>query len=129
MDIFIPILTSTAKILVGRYRLAFTFNNANQELPDITSPRSISIMGKSMILEKTVIDRANLKYYVYIELKENPVPIMALVIGVLIILGLSLIYLTFSSIEKIVETSPTTVAAVSIAGLLLIGFLTTKKFL
>lgn len=107
---FIPeytwIVTNFSSVLyVGRHILVMKDVSTFAPLPIISVPKQYTIEDKGVIIEKTIADEVNRKYYVYFTIVDNPVPVAAIVVGILVVLGLSLTIMAFDRIERIIDTS------------------------
>jgi hypothetical protein len=103
--LFIPLFNAeSSDTFIGKYRIVFKDVKDFTKLPVITEAKEYKILGKTVEITRTAFDLNNLRYYIYVEIKENPLPVLALVIAVLSVLGLSLTYMTFSKIEKIIDS-------------------------
>lgn len=117
-EFYFPIFLNNSMATIGTYRLHFTVSNSTilNDLPNFIkdNPKHLSILGKSAdILESK--KTADLKYILTVKLNENPIPILGLIAGVVIVLGVGLLFLTFDKAEKLVENP-----IIAVGGFLLI---------
>ena len=102
--IYIPVYNPSSNLTVGKYRLCFKDVKNFSVLPDVAISKKYSLLGKTLAIDKTEKDLVNNRYYLYIELITNPLPILALVYGILAIIGVGLIYMTFDKLEKVIDS-------------------------
>lgn len=102
----------------GTYRLHFTRNV--DLIPEMVLPLSVKIENKSVTLSKLLIDKDKRTATVEIILLENPIPIIAIVFGILIVLGIGLAYLSLDKVEKLVDSPTISVFIIAVAILILV---------
>lgn len=87
---------------VGRYRLTFKIRDLNR-VPETVPLGERTIDGKTIDIESWTIKPDSLEAYLVFNLKTNPAPIAAILVGVLIVGGLALTYMSLVRVEKIVD--------------------------
>lgn len=103
--IYFPIYSATSELLVGKHRLVFKEVSNYDLLPDIQTPIDATIAGKGLVIERTEKIPSNGTYFVYFDLKNNPIPVMVIVVGVLVVLGLSLTVMVFDRVDRVIDSS------------------------
>ncbi|MEM5880909.1 MAG: hypothetical protein QXW01_03710 [Candidatus Aenigmatarchaeota archaeon] len=135
-EIAIPInIKGDTSLKKGKYRfyfniralnpsqLYFLLNNFGGE-----QDKEFKVLGKRIIYRRGYADK-QLNYFIAeIELLENPIPLNAVVYGLLIIIGTIGALLTLEKVEKIIEVSkPFALAITIIAVIVLINVLGISK--
>lgn len=112
---WLPVSLSS-DLVTGTYRFTFT-NVANiDSIPLVTAGASYKIGGKLVTFNRSYADKPSGKYIVELTLKENPEPIMTITVGILLILGLTIGYMSLSKVEKLVESPSVNAGIFVVAG-------------
>ena len=70
-------------LTVGRYILGFKIpNEYNIPFVSFDTPIPISVLGKKVLIEKGRLDQASGRMELQINLLENPIPVLAIVLGI-----------------------------------------------
>lgn len=124
---YIPIISAGSSISVGSYKVVYNIKEGTPEaiiknIPILTTPREISVLGKTIILQKTELQAEKGKYNIYIDVLSNPIPLIYLAGALIFVLGLGITYLIFDKIYTLVDESKVflTIAVVFIFGYLII---------
>ena len=104
----------TADAYVGTYRLKFKDVPNTDALAQVATPIDVIIEGKSATVLNIQVDKTKKTASIDVDLKENPIPVMAIVIGVLAVIGLGIGYMSLESVEKLVDNPFIDIAIVTI---------------
>lgn len=107
---YLPFFGNSSVIETGSYCLHYTVNKNSPDfvkdsLPIIVTPKSFSLLGKTIRITKTEYKEEISRYSIYVDVLENPIPLVYFATGIVFVLGLSLVYLTFDKIEKVFNDS------------------------
>ena len=131
MKIYIPLLRGLdSQVSSGTYRVNLEVrkpfrNIAKSQLPVYNSPRSpltLPFVNKTIQILKTEYNPITYIYSIEIDLIENSVSIASLIAGLLTVLGLATIFMTFRSIERLVEVAPETIAIIAIISIAILVY-------
>lgn len=128
-EIAIPISVKDANLTKGKYRfwfnistlstnqILFLFENLGGE-----QNKEFKVLGKRIIYRRGYGDR-ELNYFIAeIEILENPIPVSAIIYGLLLLFGALAGYMLLEKVEKVVEISkPFAFAITLIAVIILIN--------
>lgn len=119
--LWLPVSVS-GELVTGTYR--FTFRNPGiQTIPFLQVPKSYDVFGKVFTITRSYADEKTGKYIVEFRLKENPVAVSTIVFAVVIVLGVTVGYLTLEKVEKLVENPGVTIGLVVIAGVVAVALI------
>ena len=99
---YLTVYSPGTAITTGDYRASFKVNSDTPP-PAITADLNITIAGKTLSLHKSEYDSVSKNYDLYFSLAENPLDVQALVIGLLMVLGVTTDNVSVSSIAKSIE--------------------------
>jgi hypothetical protein len=116
----IPVALSDS-LTVGTYD--FTFSNVADfsAIPKLVLPLDFSVLGKHVSIIETIPDVSNKEFHLVVTLWENPIPVAAIALGLIVILALSLTFMTLTKVEKIVDSPAADIGIVAVAIAIIAG--------
>ena len=99
---YLTVYSPGTAITTGDYRASFKVNSDSPP-PAFTADVSFTIAGKTLTFHKSEYDSVSKEYNLYFTLAENPLDPQALVIGLLMILGVTTDNVQVVSIDKSIE--------------------------
>lgn len=126
-EIAIPIKTKDAQLTKGKYRLYFNISNltTNQILFLFENfggeqNKTFTVAGKRITYLRGYGDK-ELRYFITeIEIIDNPIPVNAIVYGLLLLFGAVAGYMLLEKIEKIIEVSKPFALAITLFAVIIL---------
>jgi hypothetical protein len=99
---YLTVYSPGTAITTGDYRASFKVNSDSPP-PAFTADVSFTIAGKTLTFHKSEYDSVSKSYDLYFSLAENPLEVQALVIGLMMLLGVTTDNVSITSIAKSIE--------------------------
>lgn len=108
-------LSLSDSLTTGTY--AFTFKDVSNfsAVPKLALPLDFSVLGKHITIVETTPDYVNKTFEIVIVINENPIPIGAIALGLLVVLALSLTFMSLDKVEKIIDSPVADIGIVAVA--------------
>lgn len=110
-------------LTVGTYKFTFKDIADVSNIPQLILPLDFHVLGKHIQITETKTDASG-RFYLYLKVLENPIPIAFIVVGLLTVLGLGIGYMILEKVEKIIDSPIADIGI--IAGSILLVFLVLK---
>lgn len=105
----------TSDLTIGTYKLYFKNVLDVGAIPELILPFDVKFMNKLVTITETIPDPERKTFIITLIVKENPIPVLAILAGVLILFGLTIGYMTLDKIEKIIDSPVAQVGILAVA--------------
>jgi hypothetical protein len=107
---YIPIVSNGSSISTGSYKVTYKIkedapDSLFSSLPIFSTPKEISMLGKTVKLVKTELQQEKGLYHIYVDVLSNPIPLVYFATAIIFTLGLGITYLIFDKIYALVDDS------------------------